>query len=78
MCKPEDCELHTALAHLKVSPLKSESSGFMMLSLVLILLLSLSYLVFSSAHSIITFSRLDKLTQQTSNESLSIIMTYIK
>ncbi|MEC8374173.1 MAG: hypothetical protein VX078_05080, partial [Pseudomonadota bacterium] len=43
----------------------------MMLSLVLILLLSLSYLVFSSAHSIITFSRLDKLTQQTSNESLS-------
>ena len=71
MCKPEDCELHTALAHLKVSPLKSESSGFMMLSLVLILLLSLSYLVFSSAHSIITFNRLDKLTQQTSNESLS-------
>jgi len=42
-----------------------------MLSLVLMLLLSLSYLVFSSANSIITFSRLNKLTQQSSTESLS-------
>ena len=63
--------LRTVFIDLKLSPLKSNSSGFMMLSLVLMLLLSLSYLVFSSANSIITFSRLNKLTHQISTESLS-------